>query len=110
MGDSPPADPPVPRDTLNGHSEYVEEWAARFAMLGDPSRLGLLLMIERRGPISVTDLATASGMSATAVSHSLRLLKLHDMIRAERVGHFVRYRIDPGRSGALLDQIRRRPP
>lgn len=104
------ANPPAPHDTSNGHGAHVREWAARFAMLGDPSRLALLLTIERRGPISVTDLATTSGMSTAAVSHSLRLLKLHDMIRAERMGHFVRYSIDSGRSGALLDQVRRPPP
>lgn len=106
MDDPPVANPPVWSGTADGHGAHLTEWAARCAMLGDPSRLALLLMIERRGPLSVTDLAAASGMSATAVSHSLRLLTLHDMIRTERAGHFVRHRIGPGRSSALLDQVR----
>jgi len=49
----------------------------------------------------------AHSVAHSLVSHSLRLLKLHDMIRAERVGHLVRYRIDPGHSNALLDHVRR---
>ncbi|MBW0092512.1 winged helix-turn-helix transcriptional regulator [Pseudonocardia sp. KRD-184] len=58
------------------HPRQVVGWAAWFAVLGDPSRLMLLVLIARDGPISVSDLAAASGLKATTVSHSLRLLRV----------------------------------
>jgi ArsR family transcriptional regulator, lead/cadmium/zinc/bismuth-responsive transcriptional repressor len=74
----------------------VARWAARFAVLADPGRLTLLLSIHAAGPISVTDLSVATGMSDTAVSQALRLLRAHDMVIAERAGRVVRYRLtDP---------------
>jgi DNA-binding transcriptional ArsR family regulator len=76
-----------------GDSGDVTRWAGRFAVLADPGRLTLLLSIHAAGPISVTDLSVATGMSDTAVSQALRLLRAHDMVIAERAGRVVRYRL-----------------
>lgn len=76
-----------------GDADDVARWAARFAVLADPGRLTLLLSIRAAGPISVTDLSVATGMSDTAVSQALRLLRAHDMVIAERAGRVVRYRL-----------------
>jgi ArsR family transcriptional regulator, lead/cadmium/zinc/bismuth-responsive transcriptional repressor len=80
----------------------VTRWAGRFAVLADSNRLTLLLAIHAAGPISVTDLAIATGMSDTAVSQALRLLRAHEMVAAERSGRVVRYRLtDPVVHGLL---------
>jgi ArsR family transcriptional regulator, lead/cadmium/zinc/bismuth-responsive transcriptional repressor len=76
-----------------GDPRDVARWAGRFAVLADPGRLTLLLSIHAAGPISVTDLAVATGMSDTAVSQALRLLRAHDLVVAERTGRVVRYRL-----------------
>ncbi|GAA3229095.1 metalloregulator ArsR/SmtB family transcription factor [Pseudonocardia petroleophila] len=87
------------------HPRQVVGWAAWFAVLGDPSRLMLLVLIARDGPISVSDLAAASGLKATTVSHSLRLLRVHEMVRTERDGHTVLYRSAPHPVTDLLDRV-----
>lgn len=88
-----------------GHPEHVLAWAARFALLGDPSRLMLLLVIHDEGPICVSDLAAATGLKHTTVSHSLRLLRAHDMVRTERSGQMVCYRLTDHSANALLEHV-----
>jgi DNA-binding transcriptional ArsR family regulator len=84
------------------HPEHVNQWAERFAVLGDPSRLRLLLLIHRRGPISVSALSDASGLKPTTVSHALRLLRIAGMVDTTRDGHSRLYRlVDPITAGLL---------
>lgn len=74
-----------------GEPGDVTACAERFALLGDPGRLSLLLCIWRAGPISVTDLALAAGMHDTTVSQALRLLRAAGVVSSRRDGRVVRY-------------------
>jgi DNA-binding transcriptional ArsR family regulator len=74
-----------------GDPENVAAWAGRFSLLGDPSRLSLLLAIAGAGPISVTDLAAATGIHDAAVSQALRLLRASSTVAARRDGRIIRY-------------------
>lgn len=85
-----------------GDKDDVARWAGRFAVLSDPNRLALLLSIHAAAPISVTDLAVATGMSDTAVSQALRLLRANHLVNSERTGRVIRYRLaDPIVHGLL---------
>ena len=88
-----------------GDRDDVFSWAGRFAVLGDPSRLALLLAIRHAGPISVSDLAVAADMNDTTVSQALRLLKAGGVVSADREGRIVRYRLANGQIADMLDQI-----
>lgn len=72
-------------------SDSIEGWSRRFALLGDPNRLRLLFCLHRAPGICVSDLAGALGMSETAVSHALRLLRGHGWIRSRREGRMIQY-------------------
>ena len=72
----------------------TEEWAGRFALLGDHNRLRLLIAIHAAPDICVNDLAAATQMSDTAVSQSLRLLKARGWVRAHRSGKTMQYALD----------------
>ena len=85
-----------------GEPGHVEDWAARFALLADPHRLAMLLCIRHAGPISVTDLALATGMNATAVSQALRLLRVAGTVTGQRDGRIIRYRLTDPTLEALL--------
>ena len=74
-----------------GEPGDVAARAQRFALLGDPGRLSLLMCIWRAGPISVTDLAVATGMHDTTVSQALRLLRAAGVVEAHRDGRISRY-------------------
>lgn len=87
------------------NADYVRTWARRFAVLGDPSRLALLLTIQRDGPICVSDLAATTGLKPTTVSQALRLLRAHELVRAEREGSLMRYELVDDALDALLGHV-----
>jgi len=86
-----------------GDLESVSEAAERFAVLGSPSRLTILLALHHAGPISVSDLAVAADMTDSSVSQALRLLKTAGVVRSERDGRVVRYRLACEHIAGLLD-------
>jgi len=88
-----------------GDPETVASWAQRFSLLADPGRLSLLVCIKAAGPISVTDLAVASGMNDTSVSQALRLLRAAGVVAAERDGRVIRYSLADEEIGTLLARL-----
>nr|WP_040736955.1 metalloregulator ArsR/SmtB family transcription factor [Nocardia tenerifensis] len=71
----------------------IEHWAGRFDLLSDANRLRLLVCLHHAPDISVSDLAAAVGMSGTAVSHALRLLRQQGWVSSAKQGRIVRYRL-----------------
>jgi ArsR family transcriptional regulator, lead/cadmium/zinc/bismuth-responsive transcriptional repressor len=100
-------------DQLRDHSgdggDVVEDaltrWSESFALLGDPARLDLLLRLRDAGPLSVGSLARSVNRSASAVSHSLRLLRAHRVVRAERIGRTVVYTLIDHEVVAVLSGV-----
>ena len=88
-----------------GDPEAVASWARRFSLLADPGRLSLLVCIKAAGPISVTDLAVASGMNDTTVSQALRLLRAAGVVAAERDGRVIRYSLADEEIASLLARL-----
>ena len=86
-----------------GH-QPVAEWAQRLSLLGEPSRLSLLICM-RDGPISVSDLAVATDLPDSKVSQILRLLRAEGIVHADRDGRIVRYRLDDAATAHLLDAL-----
>ena len=86
-----------------GDPGRVRTLADRFALLADPGRLALLLALHTVGPLAVTDLAVASGMNDPAVSQALRLLRAAAVVRGDRDGRIVRYRLVDAEISSLLD-------
>ena len=85
------------------HGADIEARAKTFALLGDPTRLTLLTCIKAAEPISVSDLAAATGINDTTVSQTLRYLRAAEAVRFERDGRVIRYRLVDGPVAALLD-------
>jgi ArsR family transcriptional regulator, lead/cadmium/zinc/bismuth-responsive transcriptional repressor len=83
----------------------VQRSAAVPGALGDPSRLSLLLVLHHAGDLCVSDLAFAVGMTDSAVSHALRLLRAHGMVTAHRAGRMVHYHVAGELTTRLLDVV-----
>lgn len=81
----------------------VTELAGVFGLLGDPSRLRLLTSLLEGGELCVCDLAVTSGLSESATSHALRLLRAHGVVQARRAGRMMRYSLRDGHVRMLLD-------
>jgi DNA-binding transcriptional ArsR family regulator len=72
---------------------YVE-WAVEvFKVLGDPTRVRLLDALTL-GERCVRDLAALVGLTESAVSHQLRLLRGAHLVRVRRAGRSAFYRLD----------------
>lgn len=61
-----------------------------FALLSDRARLRLIAILTGR-ELCVCDLAAASGMSESATSHALRILRAHRVVRVRRSGRMAFY-------------------
>ena len=77
--------------------EEIEEWAAIFAAFSDPTRLMLLRLLCRQGSshaLCVNALASLLGVTQSAVSQHLRILKSIGLVKGERRGYHIHYFIN----------------
>ncbi|MGH9160093.1 MAG: ArsR/SmtB family transcription factor [Vicinamibacteraceae bacterium] len=77
--------------------------AETFRLLGDPTRVRLLDALSV-GEVCVCNLAAIVGLSESAVSHQLRLLRGARLVRARRHGRRVFYALDDHHILTLLRQ------
>ncbi len=70
-----------------------DAWARHFELLADPTRLKLLSHIHLHPDSPVVDLAAAAGISQTAASQALRVLRDQGWVEARREGRLMRYRL-----------------
>jgi DNA-binding transcriptional ArsR family regulator len=89
---------------LGGRS--VDAIAEVFRLLGDPSRVRLLDALAH-GERCVCDLAALVGISESAVSHQLRLLRASRLVRVRRAGRMAFYALDDHHVAGLLHDMRR---
>ncbi len=72
------------------HSQLVPQVAEMFKLMGDPSRLRILVACLDDAA-SVGDIAGQLALSPSLVSHHLRLLRAARLVRPERRGKQVFY-------------------
>jgi ArsR family transcriptional regulator len=75
--------------------------AALFALLADPTRMRVLAALAA-GELCVCDLAAATGINRTTVSHQLRVLREGRLVRSRREGRVVFYALDDDHVRDLL--------
>ena len=82
----------------------VAALAEVFHLMGDPSRLSIL-MVVLEGARPVAEIAAETGLSASLVSHHLRLLRAGRLVRAERRGKQVFYTVDDAHIRSVLTDM-----
>ena len=83
----------------------VDQLADLFHLLGDPTRLRIVLSCLP-APIAVGDIAATLQLSSSLVSHHLRLLRAARIVKAERQGKQVFYSAaDAHITGVLADML-----
>lgn len=85
------------------NEEIVYDIADFFKVLGDSTRLKILLAIKD-GPVCVGDISEALGMGQSAVSHQLRILRQNDIVKFHKKGKVVYYELDDSHVETLLIQ------
>lgn len=95
------------------HPALVEEPAPRaphfrnaatlLKSLSDAGRLKTCWLLSRRGPMNVGSLAKVCGVSSSAMSHQLRVLRNLGLVDFERNGKSAIYRLTSERAHHLID-------
>ena len=82
--------------------EKIEKYTDIFKALSDPTRLKLIKLLGNcspgvcgGGPLCVNALSQRLGVTQSAVSQHLRILKHAGLVRGERHGSFMHYSLDP---------------
>jgi DNA-binding transcriptional ArsR family regulator len=78
------------------------ELADFFRVFGDSTRIGILLALGRC-ELCVCDLGVLLGMTQSAVSHQLKVLRQARLVRYRREGKIVYYSLDDEHVRAILD-------
>ena len=79
----------------------IEKLSEIFKALSDPTRLRLIQLLNdckpgicNGGPLCVNALAHQLGVTQSAVSQHLRILRQTGLVRGERNGNFMHYSLD----------------
>lgn len=80
-----------------------QDLAETFRVLSDPGRVRLISALLAAGELCVCDLSAVTGLSQTACSHNLRLLRSSRLVRYRKQGRNVYYSLDDAHIRVLLD-------
>lgn len=83
--------------------EKIQELADFFKVFGDVTRIKILCVLLQ-SEVCVCDLAEVVGMTQSAVSHQLRLLKQMKLVKNRREGKTVFYSLEDGHIESILNQ------
>ena len=81
----------IKNGTFPAHA--VEDMTAFFKVLGDETRMRIVLLISEEARCT-GDIAAALSMSDSAVSHQLKALKAAGLVRTRREGKNIYYMLD----------------
>jgi DNA-binding transcriptional ArsR family regulator len=81
--------------------DIIDAMAQFFGLLSDPTRLKIVIILKKE-ELCVHEIASAIGISISAVSHQLRLLKTAKMVKSRRQGKMIYYSLDDEHIEQLL--------
>jgi ArsR family transcriptional regulator len=79
----------------------IQALAELFGILADPTRLRILSVLQD-SELPVTDIAVQVGISISAISHQLRLLKTMKLVKYRKQGKSVFYSLDDSHIEQLI--------
>lgn len=86
------------------NDDSIDQLADLFHLLGDPTRLRIVLACMAQ-PIAVGDIAAGLNLTSSLVSHHLRLLRAARIVKAERQGKQVFYAAADAHITSLLSSM-----
>lgn len=83
--------------------EKLFDLAEIFKVFGDSTRIRIMCALMQ-GEMCVCDISEMLGMTQSAISHQLRLLKNHRLVRSRRQGKSIFYALDDEHITSILFQ------
>jgi DNA-binding transcriptional ArsR family regulator len=82
--------------------------AELFKILGVDTRIRIIELLKQKGPLGANEMAEIIGVTPSAVSQHLKILKHAGLVRNERKGYWIPYELDPialEKCGELLSNV-----
>jgi DNA-binding transcriptional ArsR family regulator len=82
--------------------------AELFKVLGLDSRIRIIELLKEKGPLGANEMSEMLGVTPSAVSQHLKILKHAGLVRNERKGYWIPYEINPGaleKCGEFLSSV-----
>jgi len=82
--------------------------AELFKVLSVESRIRIIDLLKQKGPLGVNELSEILGITPSAVSQHLKVLRYAGLVRSERKGYWLPYEVDPDaleQCGELLSKV-----
>ncbi len=79
-----------------------------FKILSVDTRIKIIGLLKQRGPLGANEMAETLGITPSAVSQHLKILKHAGLVRNERKGYWIPYEIKPDaleKCGELLSSV-----
>ncbi|HEY1406125.1 MAG TPA: metalloregulator ArsR/SmtB family transcription factor [Spirochaetota bacterium] len=84
--------------------ESIESVSGFFKALADPTRMRILLALSV-SEICVCDLSGILSMHQSAISHQLKTLKLHNLVKSRRDGKVIYYSLSDSHVEEILSLV-----
>lgn len=81
----------------------IDRVSRLFSALSDPTRVRILHSLSLTEELCVCDLAVLAGLSVSAVSHQLRLLRDRELVNSRRDGRIVYYSLADAHVSMLME-------
>lgn len=82
--------------------------AELFKILGVDTRIRIIELLKQKGPLGANEMSETLGVTPSAVSQHLKILKQAGLVRNERKGYWIPYEIDPNaleKCGEFLSNV-----
>jgi DNA-binding transcriptional ArsR family regulator len=73
----------------------IKKQAEKFKVLGVESRIRIIELLKEKGALCVNEISDVLGITSSAVSQHLKVLKYAGLVRNERRGYWIHYEVDP---------------
>ncbi|SMP44601.1 transcriptional regulator, ArsR family [Anoxynatronum buryatiense] len=83
--------------------EHAQEMAVFFKVFGDATRLKILYALNLK-ELCVCDLSIVLGMTQSAISHQLKMLRTNRVVKSRKEGKVVYYSMDDDHIRRIFDQ------
>ena len=78
---------------LDINHKYLDKMVNTFKAIGDETRLKIITLVMNE-PLKVSSISEKVGLSQSAVSHQLHILKVNNIVKKERKGKETYYSLD----------------
>jgi len=86
---------------VKSDDKVIEKLAQIFQVLSDQTRLKVIRTLEKQ-ELCVSEIMERTGASQSAISHQLMILRQMDLVRSQRRGKNIYYRIADGHVFSLI--------